>query len=65
MENLAFTLDLIGKIMVAYTVLAVHAIVHREQKIDAIVFRAMKKEKIIVIAGIAFMILGYIIHVII
>lgn len=65
MENLAFTLDLIGKIMVAYTALAVHGRVRREQKIDAVVFRAMKKEKIVGITGIVFMVFGYIIHIII
>ncbi|MBI4159986.1 hypothetical protein HY504_02370 [Candidatus Wolfebacteria bacterium] len=63
MENLPFTLDLIGKIMVAYTALAVHGRVRREQRIDSAVFRAMKKEKIAGIAGVAFMILGYIMHI--
>lgn len=64
MENLAFTFDLIGKIMVACTAIAVHGHVRREQKIDSAVFRAMKKEKIVGIGGIVFMIFGYIIHLI-
>lgn len=48
--------------MVAYTVLAVHSRVRREQKIDASVLRAMKREKIIGVVGIVLMILGYFLH---
>lgn len=63
MEKLAFTLDILGKIMVAYTVLSVHGHVAREQKIDKMVFRAMKQERIIGLVGIILMLLGYITHV--
>ncbi len=63
MENLAFTLDFIGKIMIAYTALAVHGHVRKERKIDILVFRAMKREKIIGISGIMFMVVGYVIHI--
>lgn len=63
MENLALTLDIIGKIMVAYTALAVHTRVRKERKIDDTVFKAMKRESTIGIAGIIFMIAGYIIHI--
>lgn len=63
MNILALTLDIIGKVMIAYTALAVHGRVRKEQKIDAIVFRVMKREKVIGITGIIFMIAGYIIHV--
>jgi len=63
METAAFTLDLIGKIMIAYTALAVHHRVRKEHKIDKKVFRAMKLEQIIGITGVAFMIVGYILHV--
>lgn len=65
MEDLAFTFDLIGKVMVAYTVLAVHGRVRREQRIDSAVFRAMRRENVIGVAGIFFMLLGYAMHVII
>lgn len=63
MNILALTLDIIGKVMIAYTALAVHGRVRKEQKIDAIVFRVMKREKVVGITGIIFMIAGYIIHV--
>jgi len=64
MENIAFTLDLIGKIMIAYTALAVHSRFQKEHKIDEIVFKEMTREKIIGIAGIVFMVVGYAIHII-
>ncbi|MCR4328728.1 MAG: hypothetical protein NUV53_04450 [Patescibacteria group bacterium] len=63
MEIFAFTLDVIGKILIAYTALAVHGRVRTEQKIDASVFKAMRWEKVIGISGIIFIILGYLIHV--
>lgn len=65
MEVLALTLDITGKIMVAYTALAVHNRVRKEHKIDGGVFRAMKREQMIGVAGIIFMILGYVLHLII
>lgn len=58
----ASTLDILGKVMVAYTALAVHGRVRKEQKIDTFVFHAMKWEKIIGVAGIILMIIGYLIH---
>jgi len=63
MENLAFTVDIIGKVMIAYTALAVHNRVRKDHKIDKDVFRTMKHEKIIGILGIVLMIAGYIIHI--
>lgn len=62
MEILASTLDIIGKVMVAYTALAVHHRVRKEHKIDRAVFRAMKWEQLVGIAGVVFMVLGYLIH---
>jgi len=63
METLALTLDIIGKVMIAYTALAVHSRVRKEAKIDTSVFRAMKREKNMGIMGIIFMVAGYIIHI--
>lgn len=59
LEFLGFTLDVIGKIMVAYTAIAVHRRVWKEHKIDEAVFGAMKWEQIIGIAGIALIIIGF------
>lgn len=63
MEILASTLDIIGKIMIAYTALAVHNRVQKEQKIDAPVFQSIKWEKVMGIVGIILMILGYLLHI--
>ena len=62
MEKLALTLDIIGKIMVAYTALAVHHRVWKEHKIDETVFKAMRRESRIGILGVILLIAGYIIH---
>lgn len=62
MEITALTLDIVGKVMVAYTAIAVHNRVRKEQKVDASVFLAMKLEKWSGILGIILMILGYLIH---
>ncbi len=62
MDIFASTLDIIGKVIIAYTALAVHGRVREEQKIDASVFHIMKRERIVGIIGIVFMVLGYLIH---
>lgn len=62
-EFVALTLDIIGKVMIAYTALAVHARVRKEHKIDTAVFKIMEWENTIGIAGIIFMIVGYLIRV--
>lgn len=63
MELLAFTLDLIGKIMVSYTVIMVHHRVWKQHRIDESVFSEMRKERTIGVVGIAFMVTGYLFHV--
>lgn len=63
MEILAPTPDSIGKVMVAYTALAVHTRVQKERAIDTAVFRAMKRERFIGVTGIVFMVIGYVLHV--
>jgi len=63
METIALTLDIIGKIMIAYTALAVHSRFRKEHKIDDVVFRVMKREQTIGILGIVFMISGYVLHI--
>tara|TARA_Y100000310_G_scaffold344267_2_gene456109 strand:- start:5492 stop:5701 length:210 start_codon:yes stop_codon:yes gene_type:complete len=61
-EFLGFTLDVMGKIMVAYTAIAVHHRFRKEHKIDERVFLAMRREQILGIAGIALIILGYLLQ---
>ena len=59
---LGFTLDVIGKIIVAYTALAVHHRFRHEHKVDNAVFNAMKKEHNYALLGIALIILGYLLQ---
>lgn len=58
-----FTLDVIGKILVAYTALRVHHRVREEHKIDKAVFRSMKKEQQLGLIGIGLILLGYFLQV--
>jgi UPF0716 family protein affecting phage T7 exclusion len=61
MEILARTLDVAGKVLVAYTALRVHGRFRKEHKVDSKVFAEMKKESALGVAGIVFIITGYLI----
>lgn len=63
LELLGFTLDVIGKIMVAYTAIAVHRRVWKEHKIDKAVFATMKNEQVIGIIGIILIVIGYLLQI--
>lgn len=56
---IGFTIDVIGKVLIAYTAVMVHHRVWQEHKIDKRVFSEMKKEKIIAFIGIFMIIAGY------
>jgi len=62
LEFLALTLDIVGKVMIAYTALRVHHRFWQEHKIDENVFTAMKKEQVIGILGILFIVAGYLLE---
>jgi len=62
MELFGHTLDLIGKILVSYTAIAVHYRYRKEHKMDDNVFRMMKREQVIGVVGIALLIVAYIIE---
>lgn len=59
------TFDVIGKILIGVTVLFVHGHVIKEHKIDKDVLKEMKREQVLGLLGIVFIIIGYVIHVII
>lgn len=56
---LGFILDVIGKVMVAYTAIAVHRHFFKEHKIDETVFNAMKREQVIGVVGIILIVIGF------
>jgi len=57
---IGITLDVIGTILIAYTVLRVHNRAREERAIDSRVINEMKKERAMSIVGIVFIIIGYI-----
>jgi len=63
MELLGLTLEVIGTVMIAYTVLAVHYRVRKEHKIDEVVFKHMRREQTVGIIGILLIIAGYILQI--
>ena len=56
------TLDVVGKIMIAFTVLMVHHRFRKEHKVDEKVFKAMRREQVIGLVGIALIIIGYVLR---
>lgn len=60
MEVLGLTLDVIGKILVAYMALRVHHRFWQEHKIDDKVFADMKREQVIGLFGIILIIVGFV-----
>lgn len=63
LEFIGFTLDVIGKILVAYTAIAVHHRFWKEHKVDEFVFKAMKREQVIGIAGIILIVVGFLLQI--
>jgi rRNA processing protein Gar1 len=61
-EFIGFTLDVLGKVMVAFTAVMVHHRFRKEHMIDEKVFREMKHEQIMGIVGIILIIAGYLIQ---
>ena len=60
---IGITFDVIGTILIAYTVLRVHNRTREERVIDSRVINEMKKERVASIVGIVFIIIGYIFQV--
>lgn len=54
----AIVLELSGEIMIAITAIMVHRRVWREHKIDIRVYKAMKREQVMGVIGIASLIIG-------
>lgn len=63
-ELLGISLDVIGKVMIAYMAVAVHYRFRKEHKVDEAVFKMMKREQFIGLLGVAFIIAGYIFQLI-
>ena len=62
MELLGFSLDVLGKIMVAFTAIMVHHRFRKEHKVDEKVFRSMRREQVVAVVGIALIVAGYLLQ---
>ncbi len=62
-EQIAFTLDMIGKILIGIAVIRVHSRVGRERKIDSRVLKSIKNEMWWTYIGIVFLTAGWVMHV--
>ena len=62
-EFIGFTLDVLGKILVAFTALMVHHRFRKEHKVDERIFKAMRREQLLGIIGIGAIILGFILQI--
>ncbi len=59
LEFIGDTLDVIGKVLIALTAIAVHDTVIKEHRIDAAVGRTVRKEHVFGFLGIACIIAGF------
>ena len=59
---IGFTIDVIGKVLIAYTAIRVHHRFWKEHRVDERVFRSMKKEQLSGIVGIALIVIGYVLQ---
>jgi hypothetical protein len=63
MDVFAITLDVVGKLMIAYTAMRVHWRVRQEHRIDKRVFREMRREHIVGILGITLIVTAYLLEI--
>ncbi|NQV93383.1 hypothetical protein HQ403_02690 [Candidatus Kaiserbacteria bacterium] len=56
------TISVVGKVLLGVTVIRVHSKIVHEHKVDGAVLKEMRKEKILAILGVFFMVVGYILE---
>lgn len=59
-EHIGFTIQTLGEIFIAFTVLKVHQRMLVEQKMDERVFKVIKFEQLLGALGIIFIVIGYV-----
>jgi hypothetical protein len=62
-EYIGLTLQTLGEIFIAFTVLKVHQRVLREHRIDDSVFKIIKLEQLLGVIGIIFIVVGYVLMI--
>jgi hypothetical protein len=64
LEIIAYTLDIVGKVLLGLTAILVHRKIKSERKIDTRVIHEMELEFVFGVLAIFLMIAGYILHII-
>lgn len=59
---ISLTLGTLGKLILGFAVLRVHSYILKEHKIDGVVLRAMKRERVITLFGIFLILIGYVLE---
>ena len=62
LEILGRTLDIIGKVMIAFTAIMVHHRFLKEHKVDEMVFKIMRREQLVGVIGVVLMVVGFILE---
>jgi len=62
LELFALTFDFLGKVLLGIMAILVHKRIKKEHKIDKEVLKEMKLEQSVGILAIAFIVLGYVMH---
>lgn len=60
---LGLTCELVGSLLLAYTIIRVHSMLGRERKIDRKVLAVLRSERLAAIIGTLLIIAGYILEV--
>lgn len=63
MELVIKTIDIVGKVMIAFTAIMVHHRVLAEKRVDAKVLVEMRHEQIIGVIGVILIILAYLLEI--
>jgi hypothetical protein len=56
---IGFSIDVIGKLLIAYAVIRIHSKVSQEHKIDRKVLMTIKQERMLTYAGVLLIVSGY------
>lgn len=60
LELVGDTTIIAGEILIAYTVISVHAQVRKEHSLDKAVYKEMRKEHILALLGILLLVIGFV-----
>ena len=62
LDFIGMTFQVMGEVMIAFTALRVHWRVRKEHRIDEQVFKSMRREHVVGVSGIVFVVFGYLLQ---